>query len=153
MAIFTKTFLDWIDTDGFFVTHYWDTTENIMKEDGKMGFFPWQRQICEYILTQNSNDGSFPYLTAVISDPKKTGKSAWAAAIGAWFAECAPPHTEIYVCANSQEQSERRIYGDLCYHFKKRGGWNEVEGDMTMPRRGPGRAGRASRRPRRRRRH
>jgi len=132
MAVFSKPFLNWLDEDGFFVAQYWDIAENLMKEDGKMGLFPWQRQICEYTLTQHE-DGSFPYLTVVLSDPKKTGKSAWAAAVGAWFAECAPPHTEVYVCANSQEQSERRIYGDLCYHFEKRGGWKVTKGEILNP--------------------
>lgn len=43
-----------------------------------------------------------------------------AAAVGAWYLECAPDGTEVYVCANSQDQAEGRIMADMQYHFRHR---------------------------------
>ena len=45
-----------------------------------------------------------------------------AAMVAAWFAECGPEHTEIVIAANSAEQSEKRVFEDISFHFKQRGG-------------------------------
>jgi len=75
-----------------------------------------QRKIASHILTQDEN-GKFPYVTCIISEPKKTGKTSWTASIIAWFLECAPPQTQIIICANSLDQSERLIFNDVAFHF------------------------------------
>ncbi len=51
-----------------------------------------------------------------------THNTTMSAAVTAWYAECAPEGTEIFICANSEEQSVRLIFKDLSFHFKHRGG-------------------------------
>lgn len=44
-----------------------------------------------------------------------------AAAIGSWYAEVAPPGSEIYVIANDLESAEGRVMADMKYHALYRG--------------------------------
>lgn len=49
-----------------------------------------------------------------------THNTAMSAAIVAWYAECSPEGSQVFICANSEEQSVRLIFKDLTYHFKHR---------------------------------
>ena len=120
MAKFSQPFLEWIDNpdNGFFVSATWNVEDEVMEGTGKLRLFPHQRRILEHVLTQNAK-GEFPYQTVVWSEPKKSGKTACAAAVAAWVGECAPDNTEIVIAANSAEQSEKRIFNDIAFHFKQ----------------------------------
>lgn len=121
---FTQDYISWMDDPdgGFYISNAWDFDTNKEMGVGRMQLTERQRIVSSYILTQDE-DGRFPYTTAIISDIKKSGKTCWSASIAAWFLECAPPYTDIVLCANSMEQSERLIFSDLEFHYKhtKRG--------------------------------
>lgn len=84
-----------------------------------MSLMPIQRRILGHCITFNEN-GKLPYETILYSTIKKSGKTAIAASVGAWYAEEARPGTEIYVIANTLEQGAGRVMRDLQFHFQKR---------------------------------
>jgi phage terminase large subunit-like protein len=120
--IFKQTFLDWLDDPekGFYVANTWDATKDVMGGRGRLSLFPHQRRILGHVLDFDPETGRFPYTTVIISKPKKSGKTAENAAVGAWFAENAPPDTEIYVVANDLEQASSRVLHDIQLHVKLR---------------------------------
>lgn len=123
MAKFKMPFPDWIRSEqhGFIINDLWDADKNVDGGTGKLELlYPWD-VILEYALWQDER-GKFPCTTVVLSAPKKSAKTTMSAAIVAWYAECAPDGTEIFICANSEEQSVRLIFKDLSFHFKHRGG-------------------------------
>lgn len=123
MAKFSQDFISWCnDPDkGFIINDLWDVDKNVDGGTGRLELlYPWD-VILEYALKQDER-GKFPCTTVVLSAPKKSAKTAMSAAIVAWYAECAPDGTEIFICANSEEQSVRLIFKDLSFHFKHRGG-------------------------------
>jgi len=121
MAKFSKPFVQWIEEDGFYINDIWDAENQVDGGSGKLELlYPWD-VILDYALQQDER-GVFPHTTVTLSAPKKSGKTAMSAAIVAWYAECAPEGTEIFICANSEEQSVRLIFKDLTYHFKHREG-------------------------------
>lgn len=114
-----KNFLEWNDANGFWVREYWSEELGDMAGEGKMILFPVQREILGYALTFDEN-GHLPFETVLYSCLKKSGKTAIAAAVGAWYLEEARPGTEIYVIANTQEQGAGRVFRDLVFHIQKR---------------------------------
>ena len=123
MSKFTQSFDEWIDNPefGFYINDNWNIEENT---DGGVGLLkllsPWD-VILKYVLVQDEQ-GRFPYSTVLLSAIKKSGKTVMAACVTAWYAECAPGGSEIFICANSEEQSVRLIFKDLKFHFEQRGG-------------------------------
>lgn len=113
------SYLEWIDQKGYYVRESWDNEKQEMGGEGKLILFPIQRRILGHALTFDEN-GHLPYETVLYSCLKKSGKTAIAASVGAWYAEEARPGTEIYVIANTQEQASLRVFRDICFHFKKR---------------------------------
>jgi len=121
LAHFSKPFVQWIEEDGFYINDIWDAENQVDGGSGKLELlYPWN-VILDHALQQDER-GVFPYTTVTLSAPKKSGKTVMSAAIVAWYAECAPEGTEIFICANSEEQSVRLIFKDLTYHFKHREG-------------------------------
>lgn len=114
-------FMEWIidPEKGFIVRDAWDVEKGEMGGTGKMVLLPPWDKILEHVLAQDEQ-GRFPYTTVVLSDIKKSAKTAISGAVTAWYAECAPDGTEVFVCANSEDQSVRLIYKDLTFHFKQR---------------------------------
>ncbi len=77
--------------------------------------FPHHKKIFSHVFTIDKETGKFPYRTIIYSCPKKSGKTAWGAAIGAWYAAESYPGTEIYVLANDREQAEGRMMKAMKY--------------------------------------
>ena len=107
-----KSFLDWLDTTGFYIARSWNTIDGWVGE-GKLELIPFQRRILGHCLT--SKDGALPYKTVVYSTIKKSGKSTVAGAVGSWYASEAPPHSEIVSAANTLEQAGNRGFAAMQY--------------------------------------
>jgi phage terminase large subunit-like protein len=116
---FAIPYVNWMeDPDhGFIIKDAWDEEQQVNGTTGKLVLFSHWRKILDHALVQDDK-GRFRYTTVILSAPKKSGKSVITASIVAWYAEQAPDGSEIYVCANSQDQSARIIFGDLSYHYK-----------------------------------
>jgi phage terminase large subunit-like protein len=59
---------------------------------------PYQRQLLRYLFTPNASQ-RFPFETIVLSQPKKSGKTALAALVALWTA-LRGHKEEIILCAN-----------------------------------------------------
>jgi phage terminase large subunit-like protein len=82
--------------------------------------FLHQRKIFSHVLTPLPN-GTLPYETFIFSTVKKSGKTIWLAAVGAWWADQMPHGTEIYSLANDLEQAEGRAMREMKYHAEREG--------------------------------
>jgi hypothetical protein len=71
-----QSFIDWIDSSGFYTKTVWDIEQGQWIGAGLMQLFPHQRRILEHVFTQRE-DGTFPYTTIVYSAVKKSGKAVW----------------------------------------------------------------------------
>lgn len=91
----------------------------------------FQRRILTHCLTPNE-DGILPYSTIVYSCPKKSGKSAIAAAVGAWSGDEFPGGSELFVAAGSQEQAGDRIFRDIKFHLENSPKWEVREENMLL---------------------
>lgn len=132
MAKFSKRFSDWIKEDGFYINDLWDTDKQVDGGSGKLELlYPWN-VILDHVLEQDER-GVFPYTTVILSAPKKSAKTVSSAVITAWYAECSPDGTELYVCANSEDQSTRLIFKDLTYHFNHREGIKVLKDRIVLP--------------------
>jgi phage terminase large subunit-like protein len=116
LGIFKKSFVDWIEEDGFYIKDTWDHTKGKWGGRGRLDLIDIQKRILTHVLTLKE-DETFPYTTVVYSCVKKSGKTLIGAAISAWFAENAPDGTECYICANDLEQAEGRVMKDVKYHY------------------------------------
>jgi len=118
MAKFDLPFVDWTDSPehGFWIHNAWDFEKGKYTGRGKLFLADHWKRILQFALRQDE-EGKFPYTTVILSDVKKSGKTAISAAITAWYAEMAPPDSEIFICANSEDQSARLIYKDLRFHY------------------------------------
>jgi len=117
---FSISFVDWIEKHGFLVRDVWDEEEEKWIGSGWMRLFSDQAEIFDFAL-QMDEENRFRYSTFLYSTIKKSGKTVLAAAVGAWYAEVAPPGTEIYIIANDLESSEGRVMRDIKYHARHRG--------------------------------
>lgn len=117
---FSITFSDWVDKHGFFIRDTWNNETRKWGSAGWLELLPVQRRIFDFCLQQNE-EFEFKYSTFLYSTIKKSGKTLLAAALGGWYAEVAPPGSEIYVIANDIEQAEGRVMRDLKYHATQRG--------------------------------
>lgn len=115
-----KPYIQWIKEDGFWVRDAWDIQEQKWVGVERLQLFDFQERILSHCLTPDEN-GNFPYVTIIYSCRKKSGKTAVAASVGAWYMEEANPGAEIYTIASSLEQSEGRIYRDIMFHADKEG--------------------------------
>ena len=107
-----RSFVSWVEDEkaGFILPRVWDPEKGALVFDPTpMKLFPHQRKIFDHVLKIDPNTGKFPYRTVIYSCPKKSGKTALGAAIGAWYADESYPGTEIYVLANDREQAQGRM--------------------------------------------
>ena len=77
-----------------------------------MRFRPYQKRILRRALMFNA-DGHSRYSMVIWSEPKKSGKTTVAAAVGAYVANCIEAPNEVSCLANDQEQSAGRIYANM----------------------------------------
>lgn len=115
-----RSFLEWLDADGFYIKSDWDEEEGTWISHSKLKLEQWQRDIMEYLFTIDPETGTYPYRTILLSMIKKSGKTTIGAAIGAWYAECGPDNSEIYVIANDVKQAQQRMFEDIKYHAIQR---------------------------------
>ena len=124
---FRKSYIDWIETDGFYIRDVWDFEHNRVGLPGKLVLFPIEKRILQHVLSPNEH-GEFPYKTVLYSTTKKSGKTLLGASVAGWFQECAPAQSEIYTIANSLEQAEGRVMKDVKYHYRQK---SEIEDDVS----------------------
>lgn len=67
-----------------------------------------QKRILTHLLTINPITGRFPYMTVVYSAPKKSGKTAVSAYVGAWAAKYLATPAQVKVLANDRDQAHER---------------------------------------------
>lgn len=108
-----------MDNEGFWVRENWSPDIEDWGDTGKMILQPVQRAILSEAIGFDER-GKLKYETVVYSTIKKSGKTAVAASVGAWYAEEGKPGTEIYIIANSREQGVGRVFQDMVFHFEKR---------------------------------
>jgi hypothetical protein len=90
--------IEWIET--FFY---------IPENQGAMKLAEYQRQLLDFLFKEEV----VPWSTIIWSEPKKSGKSALAAAVARWWAEVEEPYNELYCCANDFEQAQGRNYTQI----------------------------------------
>lgn len=113
-----KNYVQWMDEDGFYVRSKWDHEKQDWGKGGKVILEKVQRDILSEAIRFNEN-GKLAYETVLYSCIKKSGKTAIAASVAAWYAEESEPGTEIYIIANTKEQGVGRVFQDLEFHFKE----------------------------------
>lgn len=113
-----RSLIEWMDNPGFSTARSWTAIDGWSGE-GKLELVEHQRRILGHCFTPK--DDKFPYKTVVYSCPKKSGKSTVAGAIGSWYADEAPPHSEIVSAANTLEQAENRGFAAMQYDARQRG--------------------------------
>lgn len=89
--------------------------ECFLLEDGTfIRLEPFQKRLLEYAFTPDADD-RLPFQTVVWSQPKKSGKTACAAAIAFWFAfgGISARNDEILIVANDLEQAQSRVFARL----------------------------------------
>src|SRR3990167_10731866 len=114
-----RPFVDWIREPGFHIARGWSLTEGITGR-GMYLLLPPMDRVLGYCLTPKEND-KLPFSTVILSRPKKSGKTLDAAAIGAWYADEAMEHSEMYYVANSEKQAVDRAFKNLQYHVEQSG--------------------------------
>lgn len=101
----------------------WITYNFIDPISGKlMVLQEWQKRVLREALSMDEQ-GYNKYDTIIWSQPKKSGKTTIAAAVGAWVANCVEAPNEVSCLANDQEQSAGRIFGNMLPTLEKLG-WN-----------------------------
>ncbi len=115
------SFSQWVEQKKFYIRESWDIATGKMVGAGTLNLMPHQKMILDYALQMNPETGAFDFETVMYSCIKKSGKTALAAAVGAWYAEeVGGPGTEIYCVANDLDSAEGRVMRDIKYHFEKR---------------------------------
>jgi len=103
-------FVDWVKDSGFLCS-------SEVVDSGHYELFPIAERILRHCLTPKE-DGTLPYRRIILAEPKKSGKTLLAAAIGTWYIrEVGPSGSEVYVCANDIEQAEARVFAAMRWHF------------------------------------
>lgn len=72
----------------------------------------YQRRLLSFIFGADGTEAP-PWDTILWSEPKKSGKSALAAAVARWVAETFEPFNEVYCLANDFEQAQGRNYAAI----------------------------------------
>lgn len=113
-----RGYIDWLDSDGFWIRNTWDEEkQKMLGGGGKLILRPHHRRILGHALRLNE-EGELSYETVLFSCIKKSGKTAISASIAAWYAECSLSGTEIFVIANTQESGMGLAFSDLRLHFE-----------------------------------
>jgi phage terminase large subunit-like protein len=113
-------FVSWVENKHFYVRDHYDEQKGRMAGIGQLQLFPFQKEILSRALGFNADTGLLTFETVIYSTIKKSGKTALAAAVAAWYIEEAPAGTEAYCIANDLEQAEGRVMRDVKFHFQMR---------------------------------
>lgn len=114
VKLWQKDFVAWMESDyGFVVDRRWENGRWV-KAPSLMTLTPLQKKILRVALAFR-NDYEFVYRTLLLSFPKKSGKTALAAAITVWYAWSQGENNEIYIVANDLQQAKERVFGDVVY--------------------------------------
>lgn len=73
---------------------------------------PHQKRVLRRAL-MTDDDGYSKYSLVIWSEPKKSGKTTVAAAVGAYIANCVEAPNEVSCVANDKEQAAGRIYANM----------------------------------------
>jgi len=114
-----RSLVEWIKEPGYHITRGWDVNEGWIGP-AKLELFSHQERILAHAFTPGP-DGKLPYTTVVYSTIKKSGKTELEAAIGQWYADQAPPNSEIYVCANDLEHGQSLAFANMRYDSDMKG--------------------------------
>lgn len=74
--------------------------------------YPHQKRVLRRALMMD-DDGFSRYSLIIWSEPKKSGKTTTAAAVGAYVANCLEAPNEVSCVANDKEQAAGRIYANM----------------------------------------
>lgn len=108
-------FVAWMESDyGFVVDRRWENGRWV-KEPSLMELTLLQKVLLRVALAFKAGGLEFVYRTIILSFPKKSGKTALAAAITLWYAWSRGDHNEIYVIANDALQAKERVFKDVAY--------------------------------------
>lgn len=97
----------WIEKN-FYIERPRDPATGAMLNPGPIRMADYQKNVLRKALRRGS-DGKLEYSTVVWSEPKKSGKTALAAAVGLFMASHTP-NTHVYCLANDGKQSTDRIF-------------------------------------------
>lgn len=101
---------DWIEANVFDPTTTPQTGAGFdFSNAQRLRLEPFQRRILDKIFAADEN-GVYPYSTVYWSQPKKSGKTQIAGAVGACFAENEDSPNLVLSVANNQEQGAGRIF-------------------------------------------
>ena len=106
-ADYTVDPVDWI-AENFFVERPRDVKTGEILSPGPVRLADYQGVVLREALKRQPS-GKLTYSTIVWSEPKKSGKTAIAAAVGLYMA-CNTPNVHIYCLANDGKQSADRIF-------------------------------------------
>lgn len=88
--------------------------------DNSMILSPWQGRLIDEAL-QVDSQGYSKYDLVVWAQPKKSGKTTVAGAVGAYVSHCIESPNEVSCVANDQEQSAGRIFSAMLPTLKRLG--------------------------------
>lgn len=88
--------------------------------DNSMILSPWQGRLIDEAL-QVDSQGYSKYDLVVWAQPKKSGKTTVAGAVGAYVSHCMESPNEVSCVANDQEQSAGRIFSAMLPTLKRLG--------------------------------
>jgi len=115
-----RPYVQWLEERGFWLNRRWDNEKaEFVHEAARMILWPHLRPILDHVFTINPETGKFPYRTVILSAPKKSGKTAWDASLGAWYLEESYPGTEIYVFANDLEEAESLAMRAIKFNYQE----------------------------------
>ncbi len=115
VEIWKQDFVAWMESDyGFVVDRRWEDGRWV-KAPSRMELTPLQKVILRVALAFKVGGLEFVFRTLLLSFPKKSGKTALAAAITLWYAWSRGDNNEIYVIANDALQAKERVFGDVVY--------------------------------------
>jgi len=126
-----KPLVEWVKDPGFWVKQNWDWERGRWTEPGFIRLAEHEARILAHCFTLDPVEERFPYTTVVLSAPKKSGKTTWAAMIGSWYADQVVA-TEVYCLANDEEQARSRVFEDITYDLLQKG-IKSRKSEVTLP--------------------
>ena len=115
VKLWKRDFVAWMESDyGFVVDRRWEDGRWV-KEPSYMELTLLQKMILRVALAFKAGGFEFVFRTIILSFPKKSGKTALAAAITLWYAWTRGDNNEIYVIANDALQAKERVFDDVVY--------------------------------------
>lgn len=103
---------------GFYVDRSWRDGEWHL-EKAPIVLADYHARILQHVFTPDAS-GRLPYDVVAIAEPAKSGKSAIAGLVHAYFALHVEPPAEQYVVSNKRDQAQSRVFKSLCQSFE----WN-----------------------------